>query len=383
MPNTYIANTYARAPVTFTEADGSAWQDDAGRSYIDLGSGIAVNTLGRDAGWAAAVAAQAAQLAHTSNLYYTKPQEALAKTLCERTGLRRVFFCNSGAEANECLLKTARKWAADRWGEEERPVIITLENSFHGRTLFTLAATGQDAFHHDFGPYPGGFDYAKPNDAASLEAAFARNAGKTCALLIELIQGEGGVVPLTADFVAAAVRLCAQYDALLCIDEVQTGNGRTGTLYAYEQYGLEPDIVSTAKGLAGGLPLGACLFGARTADTLTPGSHGSTFGGNPICCAAANYVLSKIDEDLLLGVKARQDYIVSRLLDLPWAEGITGKGLMLGFTVKEGRTAKEIAAKALQAGVVVLTAHEKVRLLPALNIPMETLEKAMDILAAL
>ncbi|MDR1733586.1 MAG: aminotransferase class III-fold pyridoxal phosphate-dependent enzyme [Oscillospiraceae bacterium] len=383
LSDTYIAGTYGRFPVEIQSSEHSFVRDTEERTFIDLGSGIAVNTFGHDEGWAEAVAAQARLLAHTSNLYYTEPQARFAQTLCERTDMKRVFFSNSGAEANECLLKTARKWAADRWGENVRSGILALENSFHGRTLFTLAATGQEQFHHDFGPFPAGFSYVRPNDMDALETAFDAAAGTCCAILMELVQGEGGVVVLEPSFVQRAAALAEKHECLLCIDEVQTGNGRTGTLFAYEQYGIRPDIVSTAKGLAGGLPMGATLFGEHTANTLTPGSHGSTFGGNPICAAAASYVWAHLDEACLQGVKERAAYIASRLPDLPWATGSSGLGLMIGIACKEGFTAKQIAAAALEKGVMVLTAHEKVRLLPPLNIPMDVLAQAMDVLAGI
>jgi len=372
----YLAATYARFPVAFTRGEGSLLWDDAGREYIDLGSGIAVNTLGlADAAWADAVSAQLRALAHTSNLYYTGPQAQLAKALCERTGMKKVFFSNSGAEANECMIKTARKWSSDRFGEGKKPVIVTLEGGFHGRTYATLAATGQPALHEGFAPMPTGFRYAKPGD---IEDMLAKLDDSCCAVMIELVQGEGGVNALEPEYVQALAALAKEKDLLLMIDEVQTGNGRTGTLFAFEQYGVAPDVVSTAKGLAGGLPLGATLFGARTADVLTAGSHGSTFGGNPACCAGALHVLSRLDEALLCEVRAKHEFICASLKDAPGILGITGMGLMLGIATT--RPAKEIAGECLARGVALLTAKEKVRPLPALNIPMELLEKGLGVL---
>jgi len=371
--NQYLANTYARFPITFVKGKGSLLWDDQGSEYIDLGSGIAVNTLGlADEAWAQAVSAQLLTLAHTSNLYYTQPQTELAETLCKRTGMQNVFFSNSGAEANECMIKCARKWGSDQSG---RTTIITLGGSFHGRTITTLAATGQEIFHQDFGPFPAGFKYAAPNDLEDMQAKLDDTC---CAIMIELVQGESGVNTLDIAYVQALANLCKERNMLLLIDEVQTGNGRTGSLYAFEQYGIAPDIISTAKGLAGGLPLGATLFGAKTADTLTPGTHGSTFGGNPACAAGALHLLGRIDDALLAEVRAKSGYIRERLDGAPGVKGISGMGLMLGIEVE--RPAAEIVAACLGQGVALLTAKDKVRLLPALNIPWDLLEQALDIL---
>ncbi|MCL2106150.1 MAG: acetylornithine transaminase [Oscillospiraceae bacterium] len=381
LTNQYIANTYARFPVTFTRGEGSRLWDDTGKEYIDLGSGIAVNTLGlADSGWAETVAAQLRALAHSSNLYYTQPAAKLAQALCERSGMQNVFFSNSGAEANECMIKCARKYAADKWGENVRPVIVSLENSFHGRTLATLAATGQADFHHDFGPFPAGFAHARPNDIESLRRQLDEHDGQCCAILLELVQGEGGVVALEQAFVREAAKLAKERELLLLLDEVQTGNGRTGTLFAFEQYDIRPDLVSTAKGLAGGLPFGATLFGEAVSGTLGPGSHGSTFGGNPACAAGALYVLDQLNDSLLARVRESGAWLRAKLQAAPGVLGLTGLGLMLG--IKTARPAKEIAAQCLAKGVVVLTAKDKVRLLPALNIPRDLLEEAIDILIA-
>ncbi|MDR1927437.1 MAG: aminotransferase class III-fold pyridoxal phosphate-dependent enzyme [Oscillospiraceae bacterium] len=376
----YIVGNYKRADVCFVSGQGSLLLDESGKEYIDLGSGIAVNTLGiADEGWADAVAAQLRQLAHCSNLYYSRPQAQLAEVLCRRTGLQKVFFSNSGAEANETMIKAARKYAADLHGDGVRPVIISLQNSFHGRTLAALAATGQPAYHRDFSPFPGGFCYAEPNNMESLRQRLEENKGRCCAILLELVQGEGGVLAMTAAFVAQAAALAREQGLLLLIDEVQTGNGRTGTLYAFEQYGIQPDILSTAKGLAGGLPLGATLFGEKTAQTLTPGSHGSTFGGNPACAAAALYILGRLDEAFLAQVRQKSERVRTRLAGLPGVVHLDGLGLMLG--VKTRRPAAEVQAECLAKGVVVLTAKDKIRLLPALNIPGALLDRGLDVLA--
>jgi len=369
----YVANTYARFPVSFVRGKGSLLWDDKGKEYIDFGSGIAVNTFGHaDEAWANAVAAQLHTVAHASNLYYTQPQAELAQALCERTGMERVFFSNSGAEANECMIKCARKWGGDR------TTIVTLEGSFHGRTITTLKATGQESMHTDFAPFPAGFAYAKPHDLDNMNAKLDDSC---CAIMIELVQGEGGVLALEKEYVQALAALCKERNLLLLIDEVQTGNGRTGNLYAFEQYDITPDIMSTAKGLAGGLPLGATLFGAKTADVLTPGSHGSTFGGNPACCAGALHLLNRIDDVLLAEVREKSAYIQQRLHGAPGVKSVSGAGLMLG--VETERAAKEIVADCLAQGVALLTAKEKVRLLPALNIPWDLLERGMDILLRL
>jgi len=372
----YIANTYARFPVTFTRGEGSLLWDDTGKEYIDLGSGIAVNTLGlADAAWADAVSAQLRALAHTSNLYYTQPQAALAQALCQRTGMEKVFLSNSGAEANECMLKAARKWSNDRFGEGKRPVIVTLEGGFHGRTYATLAATGQTVLHAGFAPMPTGFRHAKPGDIDDMRAKLDDDC---CAVMIELVQGEGGVNVLEPGYARALAALVQEKGLLLAIDEVQTGNGRTGALFAFQQYGLAPDMVSTAKGLAGGLPLGATLFGRRSAGVLTAGSHGSTFGGNPACCAGALHVLERLDDALLCEVRAKHDYVCASLKGAAGIKGVTGLGLMLGISTV--RPAKDIVAQCLARGVALLTAKEKARLLPALNIPWELLQKGLEVL---
>ena len=372
----YVAHTYARAPVTFVRGEGCRLYDEAGKAYIDMGSGIAVNALGYgDEGWVAAVSAQAGQLAHASNLYHTAPQALLAQRLCERTGMKRVFFGNSGAEANECAIKVARRYSALKHGENVRPVILTLENSFHGRTLAMLAATGQDVFHHDFGPFPEGFRHIPANDVPALKAAL--DVGDVCALLIETIQGEGGVCCLTEEYIHAARELTQARDILLMVDEVQTGNGRTGKLYSYQHFGILPDVVSTAKGLAGGLPMGACLLGEKTADALTPGTHGSTFGGNPVCAAAALYVQDRLTDELMAEVAQKGEWVRAELAQLPGVT-VTGRGLMLG--VESARPAAALVSDLLSRGVVALTAKTKLRLLPPLTIPWPDLKEAVSII---
>ena len=372
----YVAHTYARAPVTFVRGEGCRLYDEAGKAYIDMGSGIAVNSLGYgDEGWVAAVSAQAGQLAHASNLYHTAPQALLAQRLCERTGMKRVFFGNSGAEANECAIKVARRYSALKHGENVRPVILTLENSFHGRTLATLAATGQDVFHHDFGPFPEGFRHIPANDVPALKAAL--DVGDVCALLIETIQGEGGVCCLTEEYIHTARELTQARDILLMVDEVQTGNGRTGKLYSYQHFGIQPDVVSTAKGLAGGLPMGACLLGEKTADALTPGTHGSTFGGNPVCAAAALYVQDRLTDELMAEVAQKGEWVRAELEQLPGVT-VSGRGLMLG--VESARPAAALVSDLLSRGVVALTAKTRLRLLPPLTIPWPDLKEAVSII---
>lgn len=371
----YVASTYGRAPLIAVSGKGAVIKDENGREYIDLGSGIAVNTFGVcDEPWIAAVEEQLHSLQHLSNLYYTRPQAALAQLLCEKTGMEKVFFSNSGAEANECAIKTARKYSSDKYGGG-RSCIITLENSFHGRTMATLSATGQPAMHQSFAPFLEGFKYAPANDFNAMKALCD---GSVCAIMMELVQGEGGVNPLDRDYVRQAAELCRENDLLLIIDEVQTGNGRTGSLYAFMQYGIMPDIVTTAKGLAGGLPLGATLLGSKTAATLTPGSHGSTFGGNPVCAAGAISILSRLDEKLFAEVREKSAYIFSSLSGAAGVKSVTGLGLMIGIETE--RPAGELAARCLAKGLIVLTAKSKIRLLPPLNIETAQLEKAIEIL---
>jgi acetylornithine/N-succinyldiaminopimelate aminotransferase len=372
----YVAGTYNRFPVTIVSGRGSLLTDENGREYIDMGTGIAVNSFGlADAAWQAAVTAQLGRVQHTSNLYYTEPCARLAQMLCTRTGMRRVFFSNSGAEANECAIKAARKWAAENKGAEYS-TIVTLRNSFHGRTLTTLAATGQDHYHELFQPLTPGFVHVAAGDAGELAAAFSRY--KVAGVLIECIQGEGGVLPLDPEYARALARIVQENDAVLMVDEVQTGNGRTGRLYGYMHYGLEPDVVSTAKGLGGGLPLGATLLGERLQNVFGFGDHGSTFGGNPVCCAGAISILERIDDALLESVRSKGEFVRTALAGAPGIESVAGMGLMLG--VKTVRPASEVVAECMRRGVLCLTAKDKVRLLPALNIPMDLLEKAVAVI---
>ena len=374
---TYVAGTYGRFNLQLVKGKGALAWDADGKQYIDLGSGIAVNAFGyADDEWIAAVTAQLGALPHTSNLYYTSPCAELAEQLCLRTGMKKVFFGNSGAEANECAIKTARKWGLDTYGEGHS-TIITLKNSFHGRTIATLTATGQDSFHTNFGPFPEGFVYAEANNLESVRALAEENA--CCAVMLEVVQGEGGVLALDAGFLAGVQALCREKGMLLIIDEVQTGNGRCGALYAYMRYeGLQPDIVTTAKGLGGGLPIGACMLGEKVKDTLTPGTHGSTFGGNPVVCAGALSILKRIDEKLLADVRAKSDYIVSELSAAQGVKSVSGMGLMLG--VETVRPAREVVERGIERGVLVLTAKAKVRLLPPLTISMEELQQAIALL---
>lgn len=372
----YVANTYARFPLALERGKGSVVKDFDGKEYIDLSTGIAVNTFGfADEEWIKAVTDQLGKLQHTSNLFYSEPCAKLAEMLCERTGMKKVFFSNSGAEANECAIKAARKYAEEKKGKEYFN-IVTLINSFHGRTVTTLAATGQEVFHKDFTPLTDGFLYAEANDIEGLKKTVESN--KCAAVMFEVIQGEGGVVPLDEDFVKAARKIADDNDVLLICDEVQTGNGRTGKLYGYMNFGITPDIVSTAKGLGGGLPIGATLLGEKVEDVLGAGSHGSTFGGNPVSCAGAINILSRIDDELLDGVNKRSKYIKSELSGAKGIKSITGIGLMLG--VKTEKDVGEVISECREKGVIVIKAKDKLRLLPALNIPFDLLEKAIKII---
>ena len=378
MDREYVAGTYGRFPVELVNGKGSIVTDVNGKEYIDMGSGIGVTCFGfGDEAWAAAVAEQAAKLQHTSNLYYTEPCAKLAKLLCERTGMKKVFFANSGAEANECAIKVARKYAARKKGDDHY-TIITLKNSFHGRTLTTLAATGQDRFHKLFQPLTPGFAYVTANDAAELEKVAAEV--KPAGIMLECVQGEGGVIPLKPEFVKAAAKLAKEQDIPLIMDEVQTGNGRTGMLYGYMHFNIQPDIVSTAKGLGGGLPIGACLMGEKVQNVLGPGDHGSTYGGNPVCCAGALSVLERMDDNFLASVRRKSGYVFSSLYGAKGIESVTGLGLMVG--IKTVEPARDVVNACMERGVLCLTAKDKVRLLPALNISMDDLSKAIETIKA-
>ena len=372
----YVANTYKRFPVEIVSGHGSVVTDRDGKDYIDLGTGIAVNAFGMgDAQWQEAVIDQIHKFQHTSNLYYTEPCARLAQLLCEKTGMKKVFFSNSGAEANECAIKVARKYAAGKKGPDYY-TILTLEHSFHGRTLTTLAATGQDEFHKDFQPLTPGFVHAKVNDLADvLEKA---RTHKLAGILIEVVQGEGGVIKLDEDFVQGIAQLCREQDIVLMCDEVQVGNGRSGYLYGYMHYGIQPDVFTTAKGLCAGLPLGATVLGEKVETVLSYGDNGSTFGGNPICCAGAISTLSRMDEALLAGVRERSERIVSALTGKKGVKSVSGLGLLLGIDPE--RDCGTVINECLEEGVLVLSAHGKVRLLPALNIPLDQLDQALAVL---
>ncbi len=373
---TYIAHTYGRFPLVLKEGKGSKAYDENGKEYIDMSTGIAVNAFGYcDEVWQEAVSSQLNKIQHTSNLYYTEPCAELAELLCRRTGMSKVFFSNSGAEANECAIKAARKYAALNKGEDFF-TILTLKNSFHGRTLTTLAATGQDSFHKDFLPLTEGFVYAEANNIADLEEKARGN--KIAAIMFELVQGEGGVMPLEKAFVDKIFELANELDIITIVDEVQTGNGRTGALYAFMKYGVKPDVVSTAKGLGGGLPLGATLLSERLSDIFVPGDHGSTFGGNPVCCAGAISIISRIDDELLNEVELKSEYIISELSASSGVESVDGLGLMLGIETK--RPVDEVLFECMSEGVLPIKAKQKLRLLPALNIPWEDLKKAVKVI---
>ena len=372
----YIANTYARFPVVITGGKGSVLFDENGKEYIDLATGIAVNTFGAaDSEWVRAVTDQLGKIQHTSNLYYTAPQTELAKILCERTGFKKVFFSNSGAEANECAIKAARKYAAEKKGKDYYE-IITLKNSFHGRTVTTLAATGQEVFHKDFLPLTEGFCYAEANNIQDLDNTVKTH--RPAAIMLECVQGEGGVMPLDSEFVKKAAEIAEKEEILLIIDEVQTGNGRTGKLYAYMNYGISPDIVTTAKGLGGGLPIGAALLGEKVKDVFSPGSHGSTFGGNPAVCAGALNIINRIDKKLLAEVSRKSKYIFDELNGADGVRSVSGLGLMIGIETE--KDAADVINECIKNGVLVIKAKNKIRLLPALNIPEDKLKKAIEIL---
>ncbi len=374
--NTYHAKTYSRQPLVIKSGKGSLVYDEKGNEYIDLSTGIAVNTFGAsDDEWVKAVTKQAATLQHISNLFYTEPVVALAEKLCKKADMKRAFFGNSGAEANECAIKAARKYSQDKYCKE-RYKIVTLNNSFHGRTMATLSATGQDVFHQDFTPMLDGFYYIDANDINAFKNVVKNN--DICAVMFEIVQGEGGVMPLEEAYVTQLCKTAQDNDILVICDEVQCGNGRSGSYFAYQQYGINPDIVTTAKGLGGGLPIGATLFGDKTENVLVPSSHGSTFGGNPICCAAAINVVDRIDDKLLSEVTKKSNYIKEMLSGKEGIKSVSGLGLMLGIETE--KPAGEIVEKCRENGVIVITAKQKVRLLPALNIPWELLQKAVDII---
>lgn len=370
----YLAKTYARYPVALVGGKNATLVDSEGKEYIDFGAGIAVNIFGaNDEEWKAAVIEQLGKIQHVSNYYYAEPQVRLAQMLCERTGAKRVFFSNSGGEANECALKAARKYSFMKYGAG-RSRIVSLKNSFHGRTLFTLTATGQDEFHRYFGPFVPDVFYAAPEIGDVIRVA----GNDTCAVIIECVQGESGVTALSPSFVSALSRWCAENDVLLICDEVQCGNGRCGTLYAYEQYSIKPDIVTTAKGLAGGLPIGACLFFERAQDAFSAGDHGSTFGGNPVSCAAAVNVIGRITPEFLLEVQGKAAYLRAKLKNFEGVKEVTGLGMMIGLEIE--KDSKQVAKACLEKGLLVLTAHRRLRLVPPLTITKTEMDEGLSIL---
>ena len=374
MDKAYVAGTYKRFPVEIVSGKGSHAVDSQGKTYVDMGSGIGVTAFGYgDEAWKAAVCAQLDKVQHTSNLYYNEPCARLAKLLCEKTGMKKVFFSNSGAEANECAIKAARKYSAEKKGADCY-TIVTLQNSFHGRTLTTLAATGQDHFHQLYQPLTPGFVHVPANDIQALKDCVAKV--KVAGILMEVVQGEGGVLPLTAEYLAAANKLAHEQDIPLMMDEVQIGNGRSGKLYGYMNFDVQPDIVSTAKGLGGGLPIGACLLGEKVQNVLGFGDHGSTYGGNPVCCAGGVSIIGRLTDDFLAEVQKKSAYVFQTLTGAPGIESVTGLGLMIG--VKPVAPAAEVVKACMERGVLCLTAKNKVRLLPALNIPMEDLKFAVE-----
>lgn len=374
--NKYVAHSYGRYPVCITHGKGSVVYDENNKKYIDFGTGIAVNSFGvSDEVWKNAVIDQLNKIQHTSNLYYNEPCAKLAEMLCEKTGMKKVFFSNSGAEANECAIKAARRYAYNKYGDGHS-TIITLKNSFHGRTITTLSATGQEHYHKEFTPFTEGFVYAEPNNFDDIKKLSKEN--KCIAVMIEIVQGEGGVCPLDKEYVQQIREFTEKNDMLMIVDEVQTGNGRSGQLYAYMNCDVVPDIVTTAKGLAGGLPLGAVLFGEKVKDIYTPGTHGSTFGGNPVCSAAAISILDRIDEELLKAVRAKSDFIFKELMGTDGVEDVSGMGLMIG--IKTVKPASDIVKECMERGLLVLTAKDKVRLLPALNISWDELTEGINIL---
>ena len=375
----YVIHSYGRCPVAIDHGKGATLWDTEGKEYIDFTAGIAVTTLGHgNEGWINAITTQASKLGHISNIYYTEPYAKVAQKLCTRTGMSKVMFGNSGAEANEAMIKLARKYSYDKYGKG-RGTIITLHNSFHGRTITTLAATGQDKFHDYFFPFTEGFRYADANDLNSIEEVAGHDV---CGVMFELVQGEGGVLPLDKEFVHAVADLCAKRDWLLLIDEVQTGVGRTGSLFAFQQYGIHPDVVSFAKGIAGGLPFGGIMANEKCAEVFTPGTHGTTFGGNPVAAAAACYVLDTLTDEFLLEVQEKGDYLRSQIeaMDIPCLGDTRGLGLMIGVEVKGDKTNRELAAKLIEHGLLILTAGTKLRILPPLVITKEEIDKGLAIM---
>ena len=375
----YVANTYGRFPVAIKEGKGAHCKDFDGKEYIDFSSGIGVNSLGFcNEGWVEAVTKQLTTLQHISNLYYTEPCVNAAKLLCEKTGMKKVFFSNSGAESNEGAIKCARKYSYIKYGEN-RNKVITLVNSFHGRTVTTLAATGQDVFHKYFFPFTEGFEYVEANNIDALRKALD---GSVCAVMMELIQGEGGVMPLDKAYVKEVEKLCNENDIILIVDEVQTGVGRTGKLFCFQNYGINPDVVTTAKGIGGGLPLGCVMFSEKTENVLVAGDHATTFGGNPVATAGAEYILRTMDESFLGEVGKKGEYMREKILSMPHVVGIDGLGLMMGIRLDDTVISSDIVKKGIEKGVLLLTAKAKVRLLPPLNITYEEIDRGLEALRA-
>lgn len=371
----YYAETFSRFPVAFVGGKGATLVDTEGKEYVDFGAGIAVNIFGvNDEEWKQAVITQLNGVQHLSNLYYCESQAKLAELLCKKTGAKRVFFGNSGAEANECAMKAARKYSYDKYGEG-RYKIIALNNSFHGRTLFTLSATGQDIFHQYYMPFVAGVECVDANMKSVTDAVAD---GTACAVMIECVQGESGVTVLDAEFLQMLGKFCSERDILLIVDEVQTGYGRTGKMFSYEHFGISPDIVTVAKGIAGGLPLGACLFYKKTERVFSAGDHGSTFGGNPVCCAAGVNVIERLTDEFMLEVQGKAEYLRAKLRIIDGVNAVTGLGMMIGLDID--KNVKEVAAACLKKGLLVLTAHKRLRLLPPLTITKTEMDEGLTIL---
>ena len=377
----YVMHSYGRFQVAIDHGKGATVWAVVGKEYIDFSAGIGVCSLGYgDPGWVEAVSTQAAKLGHISNLFYTEPYAKVAHKLCVRTGMSNVMFGNSGAEANEAMIKLARKYSFDRYGKG-RGTVITLRNSFHGRTITTLAATGQDKFHNYFFPFTEGFRYADANDLDSVEAVAGHDV---CAVMMELVQGEGGVLPLDLEFVQKVAELCAKRDWLLLVDEVQSGMGRTGSLFAFQQYHIQPDVVSFAKGIAGGLPFGGIMANEKCREVFSPGTHGTTFGGNPVAAAAACHVLDRMDDAFLAQVKEKGAYLRQAIeaMELPCLGKTRGLGMMIGIDVVGEQTNSQLAAKLIESGLLILTAGPGLRLLPPLTITQEEMDKGLSIMKA-
>lgn len=375
----FVAGTYGRFPVAIKKGKNATCYDFDGKKYIDFSSGIGVNSLGFcDEGWIEAITSQLSTLQHISNLYYTKPCIDAAKLLCERTGMKKVFFSNSGAESNEGAIKCARKYSYEKYGHG-RNKVITLVNSFHGRTVTTLSATGQDVFHNYFFPFTEGFEFVPANDIEELKKSLD---GTVCAVMVELIQGEGGVMPLSEEYVKEVESVCCEYDLIFIVDEVQTGVGRTGELFAFQYYGVNPDIVTTAKGIGGGLPLGCVIFGKKTESVFKVGDHATTFGGNPVATAGAAHILGRLDRAFLDGVKKKGEYIRDKILQMPHVAGIDGLGLMMGVRLDETVKSADVVKKSIEKGALLLTAKSKVRLLPPLTITYEEIDMGLAAMEA-